>query len=212
VSTHFQTPAAGGIESLTPRQRRILEAAADVFAERGFEGATTAVIAQRAGVAEGTIFKRFRTKRDLLLAVVGPYLLEVGAVGLRPILESALRDGSASLEEFLQAVVTDRLEFARAHPEMIRILVQESPFHPEVLGSLSGFGSTFLRVVERFQRSGQVDPALPPATVARIVLSTTVGHLLAQVFVLLRDVDEESAIEHTVRVLVRGLAPPEDHR
>ena len=40
----------------TEKQRRILEAAVEVFAERGFAGTPTAEIAKRAGVAEGTIF------------------------------------------------------------------------------------------------------------------------------------------------------------
>src|SRR2546430_3256815 len=180
--------------------------AAEVFAEGGLEGATTAEIAQRAGVAEGTIFKRFRTKRDLLLAVVGPYLMEIGAGRLRPIMQESL-EGSAGLEAFLLAAARDRLEFARSHPAIIRILVQEAPFRPEVLGDLSMIGSTLLRVIERFQRTGQVDPALPPATAARIIFSAFVGHLLAQVFVLLREEDEDRAVDDLVRVLARGLVP-----
>src|SRR2546430_14965059 len=89
--------------------------AAEVFAEGGLEGATTAEIAQRAGVAEGTIFKRFRTKRDLLLAVVGPYLMEIGAGRLRPILQESL-EGSARVGAVLLAAAKERLEFARAPP------------------------------------------------------------------------------------------------
>jgi AcrR family transcriptional regulator len=48
---------------------RILEAAREVFIEQGV-GATTAEVARRAGVAEGTIFKRFATKNDLFKAAM----------------------------------------------------------------------------------------------------------------------------------------------
>jgi AcrR family transcriptional regulator len=209
VSTHLSQVADGrpGTPALTARQRRILEAAVEVFAERGFEGATTAAIAQRAGVAEGTLFKRYRTKRDLLLAVLGPYLLEIGATGLRPILESALDDDSLGLQDFLLAVVRDRVRFARSQPAIIRILVQEAPFHPEVLAGVAGLGSTAIRVVERFQRRGEIDPALPPATIVRMVFCTLAGLLLGDVFVLLPSPDDPRALEDTVQVLARGLAP-----
>jgi AcrR family transcriptional regulator len=48
---------------------RILDAARAVFLERGI-AATTAEVARRAGVAEGSIFKRFATKSDLFNAAM----------------------------------------------------------------------------------------------------------------------------------------------
>jgi len=191
----------------TDRQHRILQAATEVFAERGFEGAATAEIAQRAEVSEGTMFKRFRTKKDLLLAVTGPYLLEIGAPDLVPVLESALADENGALERLLRAIIRDRIEFARNHPAAIRILVQEAPFHPEILDSLSGIGSRMLALIERFQRTGEIDPELRPTTVARLIFAAIVSHLLARVFVRLHDDDEPRSIDETVQVLVRGLAP-----
>lgn len=41
-----------------------------LFEERGYQGATTAQIAAAAGVPEGTLFEDFRTKRDLVFAVL----------------------------------------------------------------------------------------------------------------------------------------------
>jgi AcrR family transcriptional regulator len=48
---------------------RILDAAATLFAERGYNGTTTRAIAQRAGVNEVTIFRRFASKQGLLGAL-----------------------------------------------------------------------------------------------------------------------------------------------
>jgi AcrR family transcriptional regulator len=50
-------------------RERIIAAAVDVFAERGLE-ASTAEIAQRAGVGEATLFRRFPSKDDLIIAIV----------------------------------------------------------------------------------------------------------------------------------------------
>ncbi len=49
---------------------QILEAAREVFFEQGLQ-ATTAEIARRAGISEGTIFRRFPTKHDLFMAAMG---------------------------------------------------------------------------------------------------------------------------------------------
>ena len=49
---------------------RIVAEAGRLFAERGYSGTTTAEIARRAGIAEGTIYRHFRSKDDLFVACV----------------------------------------------------------------------------------------------------------------------------------------------
>jgi AcrR family transcriptional regulator len=51
------------------RRDRIVEAALELFATRGFEGTSTKAIALAAGVAEGLIFHHFETKEALLTEV-----------------------------------------------------------------------------------------------------------------------------------------------
>jgi len=55
------------------KRERILEAAGDVFADRGFTGSTTAEIAARANVSEGILFHHFGSKRDLFATVAAAY-------------------------------------------------------------------------------------------------------------------------------------------
>ncbi|HEV8150863.1 MAG TPA: helix-turn-helix domain-containing protein, partial [Gemmatimonadales bacterium] len=52
------------------RPREILDAAALVFGERGFESATLAQVAERAGVSPGTIQHYFGTKSALFHEVI----------------------------------------------------------------------------------------------------------------------------------------------
>jgi AcrR family transcriptional regulator len=60
-------------------RERIVAAATEVFAERGLE-ASTAEIAQRAGVGEATLFRRFPTKEDLITAIVAVQLEDAATV------------------------------------------------------------------------------------------------------------------------------------
>ena len=63
------------VEKLTPERRRqltrdtLLDAAALVFARRGFHGASLEEIAETAGFTRGAIYKHFADKEDLLFAV-----------------------------------------------------------------------------------------------------------------------------------------------
>jgi AcrR family transcriptional regulator len=53
----------------TASGKAILQAAADLFGERGYKAATTRAIAERAGVNEVTLFRRFGSKRGVLEAL-----------------------------------------------------------------------------------------------------------------------------------------------
>src|SRR4051812_42626259 len=57
------------------KDEQVLRAAQQVFLQKGIR-ATTAEVAKRAGVAEGSIFKRWATKQDLFRAAMQPELQE----------------------------------------------------------------------------------------------------------------------------------------
>jgi AcrR family transcriptional regulator len=63
-------PAAIDADTVEPLTERLLSAAAEVFAERGYDGAGVAEIARRAGVTTGAIYSRYRGKAELLVAAL----------------------------------------------------------------------------------------------------------------------------------------------
>ena len=54
----------------TKRREQLLQAALDLFAQRGFEATTTKAIAAAAGVSEGIIFQHFATKEELYSGIL----------------------------------------------------------------------------------------------------------------------------------------------
>jgi AcrR family transcriptional regulator len=83
-----RTPA--GVKS-QQRVKDILQAGRDVFAEKGYDAATSAEIAQRAGISEATVFSYFSGKRELCARVIADWYDEIIDA-----FESGLpRDGSA---------------------------------------------------------------------------------------------------------------------
>ena len=90
------------------RDAAIIEAAQAVFLERGFR-ATTAEVAERAGISEGSIFKRFRTKFELFRAAMSATLEEPAFVRELP-----SRVGVGSVQESLVALGLDFVAHQRA--------------------------------------------------------------------------------------------------
>jgi AcrR family transcriptional regulator len=114
----------------------VLEAAAEVFAERG-TAASVDEIARRAGVGHGTVFRRFPTKDSLVAAVMCKRLEEFAAAA-QELLERP--DAGAAFEEFIwniaehyardfplfegAATCADVPEFAEAKHELERVVEQ----------------------------------------------------------------------------------------
>lgn len=51
-------------------RRKLLDAAREVFVERGFHGASLDAVAERAGFTKGAVYSRFASKADLFLALL----------------------------------------------------------------------------------------------------------------------------------------------
>lgn len=112
------------------RRQDILEAALKVFTEKGYNGSTTAEIARAAGVAEGTIFRHFATKKELLIAVLKPKLLD-GIIYL----DKEHKD--ASPVEFFRCFLENRLELIKENDALVRFMFSEAQYHEEVREALA---------------------------------------------------------------------------
>ncbi|HMO57825.1 MAG TPA: TetR/AcrR family transcriptional regulator [Roseiflexaceae bacterium] len=119
------------MESHTPAMRRqpqqsrsqerveqLLNAAEQLFAERGYRGATTNAIAEHAGVPIGSLYQFFPNKEALLHAVTARYSTE-GAEVLDAVLDAAL-PATALAERFLAAMI----EFGAQRIAFTRIVLQ----------------------------------------------------------------------------------------
>lgn len=195
----------------TEKHRRILDAALEMFAEQGYAGTSTSEIAKKAGVSEAAIFRHYKTKKDLLLGVVAPVLRAVAPAIIADVKELLSRR-YPDLESFVGALVRDRVAFVRRHRRILKIAIQELPFHPEVRGVIE---EVFLRelfpvaaeAIADLQRRGQV-MALPPELVMRTVVSVTAGHAVHRHFLRAdQPFDEEAEVRLLIKLITKALAP-----
>lgn len=96
--------------------RRLLEAAGELIAERGYVGMTLAAVGERAGYSRGLVTIRFGSKANLLDAVVERITAGWSHRNLLPRTE-----GKSGLEGFLGLIVAIRRQFER-DPHGIRLL------------------------------------------------------------------------------------------
>ncbi|AAU17975.1 MULTISPECIES: TetR/AcrR family transcriptional regulator [Bacillus] len=205
--------AATNTDKRNERQMRILEAAVDMFGEKGYASTSTSEIAKRAGVAEGTIFRYYKTKKDLLFAVVMPTLTKFAApFFVQAFAKEIFKSEYESYEELLRVVIHNRFEFAKKHFPMIKILIQEVPFQPELKNEIQQLVETellshFKKLIAKFQVEGEIIE-MPPSSVLRLTLSAVLGLLLTRFLLLPEEKwDDETEIENTIQFILYGLTP-----
>lgn len=198
-------------EKMTEKQIRILQAAVDIFSEKGYAATSTNEIAQKAGVAEGTIFRHYKTKKDLLLSIVAPMMTKLVGPFLIRDFAKVLDMPYSRFEDFLRAVTKNRIAFAKKHSKVLRILIHEIPFQPELQETFKEYVSKqvverFMRVVEYFQKQGQIVD-IPTYAVIRFTASVVIGFVLSHVFLLPElQWDEDKELETTIDLIMHGLA------
>jgi AcrR family transcriptional regulator len=163
----------------TETRRAILEAALDLFAERGFDGASTRLIAERAGVTQPLLNYHFAGKDELWRAAVDDLFERV-----RTSMQSR-RSGLRGVDEITIAKLLVRhfVEFSASNPQLHRIIMQESKQPGARLDWLvdTHVRPLYTNAVATFERLGARGELAPAARAHLYYLLTGAG---ATVFVM----------------------------
>ena len=192
------------------REARILEAAAAVFARKGYHQATIREIAELADVADGTIYNYYADKRDMLVAIT------------RQVITSSTSETLAELQieedlGFLMGILGERLEFAWDNLDFTRALLSQvwsdDVFREQYLGEVIG---PLLQVMEGYLQSRIETGTMRPVN-SSVIVRAMAGSFL--IFVLLAEpgqdglcpgVSHEELAGHLAEFFLHGLeARPE---
>ncbi|AZN40590.1 TetR/AcrR family transcriptional regulator [Paenibacillus albus] len=199
-------------EKMTEKQTKILASAIEVFAEKGYAASSTSEIAQRAGVAEGTIFRHYKTKKELLLSIVAPAITKLIAPFVLRGFGKVLDSNYESFDQVLRAMIENRIEFIAKHRSILKILLQEIPFHTELQvhlqkDILAKVLERLEKIVIKFQAQGQMVD-LPSMTIIRLCISTIMGYIAVRTIYGEREDavwDDAREREETITFIMRGL-------
>lgn len=101
------------------KRLRIMEAAAQVFSQKGFHRAKMEEIAQEANVGKGTIYEYFSGKQQLFIE-----MFKVGRKYYYDVMARELEDES-ELCDLLRKVAYLHLKFIHVHKDIAKIMMQE---------------------------------------------------------------------------------------
>lgn len=155
---------------------RILNAALETFAEKGFTGATTREIARRARVNEVTIFRQFKTKK----ALFGATMLERSALG--EVMRTVSVDPNAPIEELMTKTVKAVLGILRDNKQFFTIMLADGWRNPRTKAIISEmavqkgleFVSSFMQKMMDAGKIRRGDPKIP----ARMMMGAVQAYFL----------------------------------
>jgi len=179
-----------GVSAVQTRER-LLRAAADVFADRGYDGARVADIAAAAGVSNGAMYAHFASKAELLTGALRAH-------GQRLLADLFEADPNRSITDLLLVIgqwlprrrdargylIVEALVPARRDEDMARPM-------RDYVGERADWLAELMRVA---QTGGELDPALSPNALAHLCLLLAMGSALVTPDLHAVDKDEWAAL------------------
>ncbi|WP_187296281.1 TetR/AcrR family transcriptional regulator [Tepidibacter mesophilus] len=115
-------------------KEKIFNAAIKVFAKKGFSAATSAEIAEEAGVAQGTIFRYYKTKKDILRGVMIEYIDKFDEFAEFDSIQNIIEDNKYKpLDEILKLIVLNRYEVFKKNFHISKVIHYEMQFHDDIM-------------------------------------------------------------------------------
>jgi AcrR family transcriptional regulator len=182
----------------------IMKAARIVFCRKGFEAASTAEIASKAGVVEGSLYRYFPSKRDLLIKVVEDFYERMFADYDQQL------QGVRGTWNRLRFLVWKHLSVIHEEPEMCRLIMHEMRPWPEyrqsgVFELNQRYTKRTLAVIEEGIALGELRSNLPLRIVRDMIFGCAEHHTWAY----LRgeaDFSPDEAADAITNLIYQGLA------
>jgi AcrR family transcriptional regulator len=201
-------PVTGAAEQTTttdPTRERLLTAAAEVFAEKGYDRAGVQEIAHRAGFTTGAIYGRFRGKADLLLAAMESQSDdEFEALFAKNRLEGFEGNVTNILATVGSHLVTDEFDNGQALLLEAFVAARRDPEVAVMLRrAVECRADEMTELIEEAKRTGAIDPSLDTLAVVRFCHAVGLGFLLFGAIDLPRP--EAGPWEDLIGLLIRAV-------
>ncbi len=187
------------------RREEILSAAIALFARKGYHGVNTAEIAERAGIAEGTIFRYFPTKDELLIraleSVVGRLCEELRRED----------DPNGSTSDRLMHFIRNHLRLIRENPDLARFLIIELRQAPEFLLRYPQYNrlGDYIDLLRDILRTGMERGDLRRVDIecTVVIIFGTMDYVLTRWLLNGSEMDLECTITQLRDIIYNGLKP-----
>jgi TetR/AcrR family transcriptional regulator, transcriptional repressor of aconitase len=199
-------------EHVEARRRQILAAALRCFAREGFHRTTMQDIFRDAELSPGAVYSYFKSKDELILAIVLEMMSFVGgaaALFSEPLPEGRLRRPGEALGEmiglFQEFDLGTVVERARIFPYLVGEQQRNPQLNAAVRAGIEGLRAGFETLARAAQERGELDPRLDPKEFSRLPISLLQG-LLVQIGIYGDDIDMDAYARAATALIDRAPA------
>lgn len=195
------------------RETDIINAAIRLFQEKGFEATTTKEIASGAGIAEGTVFRYFKTKKAILLKIATASMINVAAPHIFNPVEEMLAQHEKPIADILKDVIKDRVALISKNFGLAQILLTEAQYHPELKKAwIDGIPRQGIRIIAAFLQTridqGELRSDIDPRDAARALAGMTAALVVTHKMFSETETDKEvgdQEIDNIVNIFISGM-------
>ncbi len=199
-------------------KQKILKTTIETISEKGYAPTTTREIAQEAGVSEGTIFKYFGSKKELLRRIVETTIKDFRDYSVEeaiPEVFAGTEDGSP--KELLIKLMKERAKFFREHNKAMQVIIQETmidesireTFRREVWSEMTKVSG---QIFDRAKELGEFKD-VENRTARRVIFGSFLFYVIFEGMLGVNTGEEdkpEEEIEKTLDLILSGIVSEND--
>lgn len=199
-------------KTMTAKRKKILETSIDLFAKNGYSNTSTSEIAKIAGVAEGTIFKHFGTKENLLLSCIIPFIFEYVVPEIILDFKNVnVKDVYTDFRSFIHNLIYERFNFLNENYKVAHILIAEIFYREElrvqIIDALMPTMMDSFNHILNYFKSKKMIKDVPNGFIVRTILSNLGGYVVQKyIFNPNGDYDDESELKYIEDLIVNAFS------
>lgn len=197
-------------KKIEERKAKLIKAAEQVFAEKGFHQATISEIARQAGVSDATIYEYFPTKEELLFSIP----LDMTQNSKENLVQQLrLIRGAANK---LRAITYWYLDTYQSHPSYASVALLTLKSNREFLKTdtyqvVREWARLFVNIIKDGIESGEFKKDTDPYLVRALILGT-IEHTVISWLLLGRPEDPRSLVDPLIDITIQGIQREETQK
>ncbi|GGI38793.1 TetR/AcrR family transcriptional regulator [Mammaliicoccus stepanovicii] len=167
---------------ISNKQQSVLLSATELFSMKGFNNTSTKDIASLAQVSEGTVYKHFKTKDELLHAGLLPLYKSVVAPEIVKEFTNELSQ-CKDLESFVDTFVDNRIEFIHKNKNLLKIILGEVMFNDNIQTLMYNLLQEMVApaiesLIQNLKNNNQIDPEIRNHNAFQALATNTISVML----------------------------------
>ena len=195
----------------TDKLENIDRAAIELFSHKGFANTSSKEIAERAQVAEGTIFRHYKTKENLLVHILLRFINVLVPIYSNELIKDVSSQNFDSLEQFIGFFIQNRLTFVKKNVSMFRVFIKEVVYDDALRHKLlyeysKDVQTLFYGLFDSFRQKGIIKDISNEEMLERILKTVLIEFIW--VFALTEEykkMDEKQWIQKLTKQFIKGL-------